>query len=336
MKFPQVALLLFLGASRIVNASVDENTRVDLPTEGRIHRSLQGKKSNPKKGKNGMGGKKDDGNDCNTNAVRLDTSSCPIRIITSGRYVLPDDVQCTGVDGIEITANDVYLDCQDHIITGDGVDNILTNGIFVRDGSSDVTITNCHATKFFFGITGDSVTGNFIISDSSFNENQGAGGSLSLVASSTILSSHFDRNNVIGMEIVEPGTTTIISSTFNGNLGFDSGGLIVSVDNKVSVWDSEFSNNGSYGVFSNSATVSLFKSIVCNNNLQNGLLVDVIDLSIAQAVTCDSSTQTDIGGNPVCQCPCSQTNSGGTSDGGIEVSVEAIGNFTPTPIQWDP
>jgi hypothetical protein len=157
---PQAAIMFFLGAWSIptrivVNASVisNENNEADVPNPSQMHRSLQGKRStsNPKKGNNGKGGKKGGNKDCNKTATPLNTNSCPIQIMTSGRYVLPNDVQCgTGVNGIEITAKDVYLDCQDHTITGDGVTtDVDLTGIslsILEGSSSDVTITelSCH------------------------------------------------------------------------------------------------------------------------------------------------------------------------------------------------
>lgn len=175
-----------------------------------------------------MGCKK---SNCNQNAIQLDTKTCLIQITSSGRCVLPDDVHfATDVDGIQIFPNDVYLDCLDHTLKGDVVDNTLfPTGIFVQQGSSDITISNCHATKFGGGIVVDGATGNLIISDSSFNENQDVGGlllSLPEIAI-TILSSHCDHNGGItspflgrGLEFQLEGTIAIASSTnCNGNLG---------------------------------------------------------------------------------------------------------------------
>lgn len=315
MKCTQAALVLLLGAcsipTRIVNASFDENKKADFSTPVQIHRSLQGKRSGPKKGNNGKGGKKGGEKDCNKDVVPLDISSCPFKITSSGRYVLTEDVQCaTGVNGIEINANDVYLDCQDHTIIGDAVAGIMNAGI--STGSSDITITNCHATKFQRGIEAK-VTGNLIITDSSFNENLDFGGSFFLESESTltILSSHFHRNKGdpelggigSGLDFVgEEGTVTIISSSANGNF---QDGLGVLGGIKVSVWDSEFSNNGFNGVFAEEPSfVSLVKSVLCANNVLNGISKDIINPSIAQAVTCDTSDPEKIEGILVCQCLC--------------------------------
>jgi hypothetical protein len=337
MKFCAAAVrLLFLGScslltESVTNALADEDDKMILPTSNRIHRSLQ--RNNAKGGKKGNnnGGNKD----CNRNAMELDTSTCPIPIDTPGRYVLPNDVQCaTDVDGIVITADDVFLNCQDHIITGDRVAGITTPfGIRLTSSSSDVTITNCHATKFGIGILVDQASGSNIISDSSFYENEEAGGALLVnepSAAVAIVNSHFDRNGRLGatighgLNIAGSGTATIISSTANGNIGNEGAGIVAFDGAEVSVWDSEISNNIPVGVIPFGATISVVKSIVCGNIDQDGFQNDIVDPSIAQAVTCDESSPSDIGGIQVCQCPCPAKYPKGLSGGGMQVSTESF------------
>jgi hypothetical protein len=309
MKFcAAAARLLFLGSCSLLTESVKNNAN-------------GGKKGNNK------GGKKD----CNRNAMELDTRTCPIRIDTPGRYVLPNDVQCdTDVDGIVITAGDVFLDCQDHIITGDRVADITDpDGIRLTSSSSDVTITNCHATKFGDGIVVDQASGSFIISDSSFYENEAAGGYFINVPTThvTIVNSHFDRNGRLdaqfgrGLDIYRPGTTTIISSTANGNTGFLGGGISTFNGAEASIWDSEITNNSPVGVFSSPSSFSVVKSIVCGNIDENGFQFDIDNPSIAQAVTCDAAFPSDIEGIQVCQCPCPAKYPKGEVDDGMQVST---------------
>jgi hypothetical protein len=336
MKFCASAVrLLFLGScslltESVTNALADEEDKMILPTPNLIHRALQ--RNNAKGGKKGnnKGGKKD----CNLNAMELDTSTCPIPIDTPGRYVLPNNVQCdTDVEGIVITADDVFLDCQDHIITGDRV-AVVTRpyGIRLTSSSSDVTITNCHATKFGSGIFVDQATGSNIISDSSFYENEADGGLLFNVPTTqvTIVNSHFDRNGGLGatfgrgLEILNPGTATIISSTANGNTGTFGAGIVAFDGAEVSVWDSEISNNSPVGVIPFGATISVVKSIVCGNIDENGFQNDIDDPSIAQAVTCDESSPSDIGGIKVCQCPCPAKYPKGQVGNVMQVSTESF------------
>jgi hypothetical protein len=272
--------------------------------------------------------------------MELDTSTCPIRIDTPGRYVLPNDVQCdTDVDGIVFTADDVFLDCQDHIITGDLMGAVTRASFGIRlTPSSDVTITNCHATKFVIGIVVDQASGSILISDSSFYENEEIGGLLinGPTTHVTIVNSHFDRNGRLGatfgrgLNIQDPGTATIISSTANGNTGNDGGGIVSTFGAKVSVWDSEISNNP-VGVISIGSTISVVKSIVCGNVDENGFQNDLVDPSIAQAVTCDAAFPSDIEGIQVCQCPCPAKYPKGLSGGGMQVSTESFNTTAYTP-----
>jgi hypothetical protein len=342
MKFcTAAARLLFLGSGTLLtksvtNALADEDDEMILPTTPNlIHRALQRNNANGGKKGNNKGGKKD----CNRNAMELDTSTCPIEIDTPGRYVLPNDVQCdTDVDGIVITAGDVFLDCQDHIITGDRVAAVSTPfGIRLAPSSSDVTITNCHATKFGNGIFVEQASGSHIISDSSFYENEASGGLLNSGSHVTIVNSHFDRNGRLGaqfghgLEFQGSGTATIISSTANGNTGEDGVGILAGFGPEVSVWDSEISNNSLVGVGSVSATISVVKSIVCGNIDPNGFQNDLVDPSIAQAVTCEASSPSDIGINKVCQCPCPAKYPKGQVADGMQVSTESFNTTAYTP-----
>jgi hypothetical protein len=357
MKFCAAARLLFLGACTLSRTSVahawsDDNDKAILRTSLQIHRARQRKNTNNTNRRiNAKGGKKGNNKggkrECNRNAIPLDTSSCPIQINTSGRYVLPHDVQCAiDVNGIEITAEDVFLDCQDHIITGERLADIdAPFGIHITPSSSDVTISNCRATKFFVGIFVAEASGSITISDSSFYENEGAGGLVvfnAATAQVAIVNSHFDRNGGIdarfgrGLEFQLIGTATIISSTASGNTGNDGAGIFALFGSKVLVWDSEISNNSLVGVRLISSTVSVVNSIVCGNINQNGFQNDLLNPSIAQGVTCDASSPSNIGANPVCQCPCPAEYSKGKSGGGMQVSTETFNTTAHTPIRPDP
>jgi hypothetical protein len=212
-------------------------------------------------------------------------------------------------------------------------------GIRLTPSSSDVTITNCHATKFGNGILVDEAAGSILISDSSFYENEAAGGYFINVPTThvTIVNSHFDRNGRLGaifgrgLDIGGTGTATIISSTANGNTGNDGGGIVAFSGAVVSVWDSEISNNIPVGVRSFGRTSKVVKSIVCGNIDPNGFQNDLDNQSIAQAVTCDDSSPSDIGGIQVCQCPCPAKYPKGQVGGGMQVSTESFNTTTYTP-----
>jgi hypothetical protein len=250
--------------------------------------------------------------------------------LTSGRYILPEDLQCPADQyGIVIEANDVFLDCQDHTVTGDVSGSTPTIGIRIF-GSSDVTITNCHVSNFFDGLAASGFGGNILIGDSSFDQNSYGAvifpRNVGTVGTVVIVNSHFDNNKGYGMEL--QSGVSIISSTAIGNIQ----GGVVALANNVLVWDSEFSNNGSEGLFFDAALGaqgSVVKSIVCGNNG-----VDVATPTISQAVTCATTFPTDIGDNQVCQCPCSSGNLGVTLGVVGEVVPDELANTTThTPRQ---
>jgi hypothetical protein len=217
---------------------------------------------------------------------------------------------------------------------------IDTFGFLVLPSSSDITITNCRATKFGYGILFDQASGSNLISDSSFDENNESGGFVRFsdsTASVAIVNSHFDRNGGLqaaigcGLELDQLGTATIISSTANGNTGFLGGGISAFNGAEVSVWDSEITNNIPLGVRSVDSSISVVKYIVCGNIDPNGFQNDLVDPSIAQAVTCDESSPSDIGGIQVCQCPCPAKYSKGLPSGDMQVSTQAF-NSTASQI----
>jgi hypothetical protein len=79
------------------------------------------------------------------------------------------------------------------------------------------------------------------------------------------------------------------------------------------------------------SSISVVKSIVCGNIDPIGIQNDLVDPSIAQAVTCDESSPRDIGGIQVCQCPCPAKYPKGLPGGDMQVSTQAF-NSTASQI----
>jgi len=72
-------------------------------------------------------------------------TSCPKTI--SQDSVLSSSITCSSGNGIIINADDITLDCNNYLITGDGT----SSGIYIT-GRSNVMIKNCNITNFYYGI----------------------------------------------------------------------------------------------------------------------------------------------------------------------------------------
>jgi parallel beta-helix repeat protein len=72
-------------------------------------------------------------------------TSCPKTI--SQDSVLSSSITCSSGNGIIINADDITLDCNNYLITGDGT----SSGIYIT-GRSNVVIKNCNITNFYYGV----------------------------------------------------------------------------------------------------------------------------------------------------------------------------------------
>ncbi|MFH1597557.1 MAG: right-handed parallel beta-helix repeat-containing protein [Patescibacteria group bacterium] len=96
-------------------------------------------------------------------------------VITTDTFLTADLLDCTG-NGIEIGADDIILDCQDHLITGPGKSTNYT-GIEINRRSG-VKIRGCNVYNFgkgfdVHGVFGQPSTNNILINNVAFNNNFG-------------------------------------------------------------------------------------------------------------------------------------------------------------------
>jgi hypothetical protein len=300
MKLSATTLSFLLGTSSWVDAS-NKRSSTSLEyndQETIVDRILQGKKGDMSGGK--KGGVSD--GDCVDGTTAI--TSCGDTISMPGRYVLTSDLRCAdGESGIEITASDVHLDCQDFDFIGNLETTDLVNGIVVN-GASHVTVANCGAEIFFDGLQAVGLWTDLTVRSSSFNNNVASGmnliGDVDSPSEFTVVDSTFNGNGNIefgvGIRSLD-ARGTVYFSTMNNNLG---NGLATSGTGALTLVDVEAVGNGKNGLLADGgATLNVINSLACSNGS-----TDIFNPTTAQANTCSSSSFIGMEVLPVCQCLC--------------------------------
>jgi hypothetical protein len=299
MKLSATTLSFVLGTSSLVDAS---NKRITTALENNnqetiVERILQGKKGGMSGGKKGV---VSDG-DCVDDAMEI--TSCGETITDPGRYILTGDLMCDeNIFGIFIEADDVHLDCQDFDFIGLRESTIFITGIVV-DSVSHVTVANCGAENFYYGLQAVGSWTDLTVRSSSFNNNIDAGMNLFPSSDSpadfTVVDSTFNGNGngEFGIGITSIGARgTVYFSTMNNN--FVDG--LFAFGDALTLVDVEADGNGNRGLVADGgATLNVINSRACSNGDK-----DIVNPTTAQANTCGSSNPMDIGVLPVCQCSC--------------------------------
>ncbi len=145
----------------------------------------------------------------------IDCSSAPYTISSPGYYYLNSDLNASGNDCIDITSNNVTLDCYGHTINTTGQWN--GNGIYLQS-VTNVTVRHCDVANFGQGI--------FVESSNSNN----------------ITDNHFD-SNFIGLLLISSTGSIFTGNTANDPVG-EGFQLISSTGNT-------FTRNTAQGSFDN-------------------------------------------------------------------------------------
>jgi hypothetical protein len=346
MKFAAATILLL---SALSSPSADAyNNRVrgleyDNQEGNFLGRKLQKKKDlnkGKKKGGEKDGGKKDGGKkdgrpgDCTDGAEPI--VSCFTELSDPGRYVLDGNLNCGGaLFGIAITANDVHLDCQGNQIRGNDstIGNIFGIGV---SGATKVTVSNCVASNFQFGLRADNTIGpwsDLVVRQSTFNDNLRTGMSFIGVVDSpgsiTVVDSTAIGNGIGEESFTGAGLGVInVEGTISGvlvtdNFGPDASGIVAIDSNAFTLIDVTANSNSNAGIVSISADIAVINSIACGNGNEDIFTFGTGTIDTAQANTCGMSTPEFVNTFRVCQCLCD-----GSSPGGSGVTVGGEGDPT--------
>jgi parallel beta-helix repeat protein len=147
-----------------------------------------------------------------------DISTCSVLDTAGATYTLTADIiDSSATVCMNITANNVTLDCQGHTI--DGTDTLSTFGIYVYRASATTTnetIKNCTLTDWGYGIR-LYFSSNNTITNSTANSNSYYGIVLSSSSNNTITSSTANSNSYYGILLSFSSNNQITNSTANSN-----------------------------------------------------------------------------------------------------------------------
>jgi parallel beta-helix repeat protein len=174
-------------------------------------------------------------------------------------YLTADIIDSSISPCMSISANDVILDCQGHIIDGDGVAGV---GIYVI--TTNIKIENCILSGWDVGIYLESSSNNQII-NSTFNSNGVDGIYLESSSNNQIINSTFNSNVAAGIHLeFDSNNNIIINSTFNSN-GAD--GIYLESSSNNQIINSTFNSNVAAGIhLSFSSNNQIYNNLFNNTN----------------------------------------------------------------------
>ena len=152
--------------------------------------------------------------------VALPTSNGGVPPVSCGESITSDtlltvDLVCPS-DGLDISADNITLDCDGHSITGTLVGSI---GILSRN-RKNVTVTGCRVQNFYDGVVFDATTGGRILGNTA-NQN-GLNGFYLESSTDITLSNNTAYDNIHGFRVYNSQSNTLLSnrSWNNSNYGF--------------------------------------------------------------------------------------------------------------------
>jgi len=209
-------------------------------------------------------------------------STCQDISSANTSFVLTADVASSGTCFSILNVDNVSLDCDGHIITGDGTGT----GINISN-SNNSDITNCTFTNFSTGITLQSSNSNLIEGNTLNQNNNGFSGEFSnnnslngntangndssgivfslsnnnslngntanengngiviAASNSNTLSDNIANGNVSGINLLGSFLNTLNGNTVNGNTGF---GIILEISGEISLNGNTVNGNGAKGI----------------------------------------------------------------------------------------
>jgi parallel beta-helix repeat protein len=178
-----------------------------------------------------------------TNLVNATTCGDTI----TSNTILTTDLTCLSGNGINIGADNIYLDCNGHTITGG---SIFSHGVFINDKDS-ITVKNCVIRNFLGqGIVLMSSIGS-TIKDNTIQNN------LNGIATAGVFNSEFTRNKLLtnsqrGILVGYSSVNTFWNNTFSGNgnsnaYEYFSNGNYWNLGTTGNTW-SDYSGSGVYYV----------------------------------------------------------------------------------------
>ena len=129
------------------------------------------------------------------------------------------DMECEGGLALDIGANNVVLDCNGHIISGDSIDvPDIAGGIRISEGASNITLKNCNIRGFDNGVINWGSQAN--IERNNISEYGYAGVRISEEAQSTLVLDNVILNGSVGIRDYSGGNSVISNRVVGCEFGY--------------------------------------------------------------------------------------------------------------------
>jgi len=168
-------------------------------------------------------------------------TTCDTEISSPGNYQLSSNLTGCTTNGIEITSDNVNLDCEENSINGTGTGS----GIYVH--ADNVTIQNCAVYDFVYGI--------FLSNSHSIS-----------------LNNNIAIDNLYGVNLYDSENNILSSNTVSNN---DLFGISLDDSGNNTLSGNTVENNGVNGIFLDANNNYLSNNYVCGNSVQD-LYCDVV------------------------------------------------------------
>lgn len=197
-------------------------------------------------------------------AVAVTIDKCQNLTVAGETYTLSKDISWTQSSGgcLNISANNITLDCQGHWINGTG--KTYTYGVYNNEHDG-VTVKNCKIAGLDHAIYWHVSADYGVISSNTLNSNDGSGVSLDFNCTNNRINDNIVSDNGAGIVLTFNCDNNNITGNTIRNSG-DSGVYLGSNSNKNTITNQQCVNNF-FGIYIDAES---HENNVVNNNIQGG------------------------------------------------------------------
>ena len=188
-------------------------------------------------------------------------------------YLLTEDIiNSSASHCMNISANNVTLDCQGHTI--DGIDSASTYGIYIYrfpETNVNITVKNCRVSDWYYGFS-ISYVDNISIINCTSNSNSYRGFEIYSCKSSTFINLTANLNGWVGFHFQEFLSNNLndITANFNDNIG-----IYLDSSSSNNIFTDITANFNKYedGIRLSSSNSNTFSNITANSNSNYGVRI---------------------------------------------------------------
>ena len=190
----------------------------------------------------------------------IDISTCTSLNTAGATYILTADITNSGASKcMNITAEDITLDCQGHTI--DGTDAGGSYGVY--SNQYNTTVKNCVITNWEMGICYEG-SNNGLIQNNTINSNSVWAAIYLASSSNTRITNNTANSNYDGFFLESSSNNTITENTITNNAG--DGIYLCTSSNNNTITDNTVNSNGGKGIFLQSSSNNTVTNNTANSN----------------------------------------------------------------------